>query len=931
MRVRPLPEWTLVLALGAASFANAGQPRPLDTEQTPARPTFHATSERIVIDVTVVSDKGEVVPGLAAGDFVLTIDGKPRQVASAEWIRADTRSRATVEASDTTGSTFSSNETAAGGRLVLVAFDLDGIPAGSGRNATQATAEFLDALSSADQVSLVAFPNGASVPFSTDRTRLRQELDQIVGRGSNEFPHAHAVGISEAFDIDSGNTFALDRVVARECSPARGADPSCPSLVAEEARNLATTYRLRFQSALQALQALLVSLQKIDGPKTVIWVSGGVPFPFSESGMGTLSADAAAAHATVYVVHLDNAAAGVDASRAQRSPTSLEDRAVGLHGLEMMAGATRGAVFSTIGTGGDAFARIAREMSAYYLLGIEAQPTDRDGKTHRINVSVGRHGLTVRARREFVVPSAAEAGASSRSPEEEVVRVLQAPQSATELPVSIATYNLRAPGGDKVRVLVASDIGRLESGALDTILGYLVRSSQGKTVASAVHTTRAEPMDGAGPGPVHATVAVDLPPGKYSLKLAVVDTQGRKGSVEHAFDASLSGAGGIEVADLVLAPPISESAPSMRLTAAPSARAAPLDAYLEFYGAAASSPPRIAVEVLDANGGPALASTDAPVSQRREKGRFAAETQLPLGLLPPGIYVARATVTIGSRTATRTRQFRILEPVPSEALFEADLEARVGAFDPASVLTPSLLGPALASAESLDEGRSAAPARALSADLAAGRLSGLGRRKAIEGDPSLLASFLRGLSLYRDGRIEEAAGQFRAAIRQSPDFLPGVFYLGACYAAGGKARESVGAWQTALVSDRPLPDVYHLVADAYLRLGETDQAALLLEEAVARWPEDAGFRLEGALARAANGHVDEALDGLQPALASRAPSPEILALAVRLSVARLTVRRDEAAEAGLRALVARLAAEGSEVPVVAARWIAYLDRRAKAR
>ena len=138
-------------------------------------------------------------------------------------------------------------------------------------------------------------------------------------------------------------------------------------------------------------------------------------------------------------------------------------------------------------------------------------------------------------------------------------------------------------------------------------------------------------------------------------------------------------------------------------------------------------------------------------------------------------------------------------------------------------------------------------------------------------DASLLASFLRGLALYRAGKIEEASKEFRASVRASPDFLPGVFYLGACYAAGGNARQAVGAWQTALIGDDPLPEVYQLVADSYLRLGDGDEAANLLQEAGSRWPDDPRFAITSALARAANGHVTEALAGLKPVLDGPAP------------------------------------------------------------
>ena len=130
------PHWCPALLIVAGLLA-AGRPLAAQEPQPPPPPpVFRATTDRIAIDVTVVSDKGDVVTGLTAGDFTLTVDGKPRPIVSAEFVRA-TAAGATP-AAPAAGTTFSSNTTAAGGRLVLLAFDLDGIAAGGGRDAARA-------------------------------------------------------------------------------------------------------------------------------------------------------------------------------------------------------------------------------------------------------------------------------------------------------------------------------------------------------------------------------------------------------------------------------------------------------------------------------------------------------------------------------------------------------------------------------------------------------------------------------------------------------------------------------------------------------------------------------------------------------------------------------------------------------------------------
>jgi tetratricopeptide (TPR) repeat protein len=213
--------------------------------------------------------------------------------------------------------------------------------------------------------------------------------------------------------------------------------------------------------------------------------------------------------------------------------------------------------------------------------------------------------------------------------------------------------------------------------------------------------------------------------------------------------------------------------------------------------------------------------------------------------------------------------------------------------------------------------------------VAAGRLETLDRA-ALGDDGSITAMFLRGLAQYRVGKLEDAAKEFRAAVRQSSDFLPGIFYLGACYAAGGRGREAVGAWQTSLVGDDSSPDVFQLLIDGFLRIGDTDAAIGAIEEAASKWPEDYRFVVRATLAQAAQDKPAEALGRLRPWLDRQAGDREALDLALRLALADLATRpvgEEQDAIARLKDLTARYEASGTPLPQVAARWLAYLAAR----
>ncbi len=906
--------------------APAQQP-PAPPDQT-ARPTFRAATELIAIDATVVDSRGEPISDLTPEDFTLTIDGTPRRVVSAQFIKQDPPGPPPTLAGRKLP--FSTNEGAVGGRLVLIVFDLEGIGVGGGRGASNAASEFMNQLAPGDRVGVLAFPNGANIDFTTDRERVRQTLSKVVGRGSFFMDGIYNVGLSEAFDIDRGDPSAFERVVAREC--ANETTPQgieiCRSSIENQARGIATTTKQRASATLQTLRSLLLAFAKIDAPKTVVWISEGMPMDEVRAEAGGMAAMAAAARTTIYTLHLDQSVVA-DASRQRNSPSVMQDRMLETEGLATIAGITRGRMFTSIGTGSNVFARIAREMTAYYLLSAEPDVKDRDGKSHKIKLAVNRKDVSIRARSEFALR---KDPVTPLSPQQRLAGVLGQPLLATELPVKVATYNLRKPGSAGVKVVVTTEFGHNAVEGQEASVAYVVLTDKGKVVGSSFSTNKATPVRTGVPGPLQATTMVEVPPGKYTIRLGVLDADGRSGSVEHAFSAELTTSGDIEVADLLIAPANVAGADAVRLIADPTIDNEPFGAYLELYPRSADVMRQTSVtfEVAESEKSPAIGATAATVGPSAEKGRFIAQAILPLGLVPPGEYVARAVVNSGGQTTTQLRPFRLARAVPAGDVFKNAMAARVGTFAITQVLTPALLGPALASARELNEGPVPAATSQVADDVAAGRLDGA-NWSAVHGDTSLTASFLKGVEQYRAGKLEDAAKAFRAAVRQSSDFLPGIFYLGACYAAGGRGREAVGAWQTSLIGDDSSPDVFELLIDGFLRIGDMEGAIGAIEEASAKWPDDYRFVLRATLAQAAQDKPAQALARLRPWLDKKPEDKEALELALQLALADLATRpagEEQEAIAQLKDLTARYEASGTPVPAVATRWMTYLSNRA---
>ena len=274
------------------------------------------------------------------------------------------------------------------------------------------------------------------------------------------------------------------------------------------------------------------------------------------------------------------------------------------------------------------------------------------------------------------------------------------------------------------------------------------------------------------------------------------------------------------------------------------------------------------LEVAGDEGGRTIDSTEARVTpMTADRTRRAAEAAVPIALLPPGDYVARAIINVNGRKAGQiSRPFRISRATPAftaagegaklPARTPIPFVSRIDRFDRAAVLAPPVVGFFIDRMNFGPDGAAVAPAlehaRAGRFEEAAEAVGGGGNRQ-------VARAFLSGLSLYSKGDLNGAMNKFREALKLDSEFFVAAFYLGSCYAAGGKDREAAGAWRTSLVTESDAPFIYTLLADAFLRLKEANRALDILKEAAVLWPQDDQVQLRLGTALALAGRTDEAL------------------------------------------------------------------------
>ena len=299
----------LAVAMAMAMLATSQEPQP-------PRATFKSTVDLVPVDVSVVDRNGRPVPDLTAQDFTLSVDGKPRQIASAEFISI----AATPEAAPARTVEYSSNAGAAGGRLIMLVVDAESIGIGRGKAALEAARRFIGTLNRADRVALVVLPNfGPQVEFTTNHALVQSLLGKVAGHGTDDLG-PRRVSLSEALALQGNDRTTARDVVARECGTETATTlvDSCLQRIQGEAAQLLLLARERSRNSLVVLRGLFDRMDTGNTPKTIVLLSEGMLLD-SVSDLSWVGARAASAQIILYVLQLD--ASEIDASSQRLSPS----------------------------------------------------------------------------------------------------------------------------------------------------------------------------------------------------------------------------------------------------------------------------------------------------------------------------------------------------------------------------------------------------------------------------------------------------------------------------------------------------------------------------------------------------------------------------------------------------------------------------------
>ena len=656
----------LLLTAGAAAQQQAGQP---------PRATFTSSVDLVTVDVNVIDRDARPVRDLQAADFALTVDGTIRKIVSAQFVSVTAPAAAAAEAAAPAAAAapaeYSTNVGAAAGRLIVVVVDRGSIAPVRAKDVFAATARFVGRLQPADRVALYSAPSGTAVDFTTDRDAIMSALQRMDGLADNG-PKTKNVGVAEALQFEHGNTSTMEDVISRECGnqgPAGQGSTSgglsevmtCRAIVKEEAGTVAAYAHERARNTLLALHNILARLGSSEIPKTIVLVSEGLVIDGDRVATASLARAVAAAHATIYVLKPEPSDS--DASQQRAAPQErMRDRAVLEEGLNAVTRIGGGEMFRIIADPDFAFVRLASELSGYYLLAFEPDSGDRDGKQHAIQVKVQRNGLSVRSRLEFSV------GPGRKSDKDTITELLRSPSVATDLPFRLTTYAFQDPDSPKIRLLCAMEVERAADPAGRMAMGIALVKAGGEVGATLYQPAIDASTDaGAKAQRSFATLVVD--PGQYILKAAIVDSDGRRGSLERPVRAFMTRMSRFRATELLIGDGTKGESASVVPTITGDVSGDQLHVYLELFSDAPAGfdGASVSIEVSPAGAATVVETAPAPLQPVDAAGKNddrcrAAAGAVPLSLLPAGSYVARAVVSVdGRKVGQMTRPFRLVK------------------------------------------------------------------------------------------------------------------------------------------------------------------------------------------------------------------------------------------------------------------------------
>lgn len=573
--------------------------------QTPT-PQFRATTDLVVLDVSVLDKQRKAVRGLKQEDFTILEDGQPQSIATFSAIDLPNPEAPTAKWMSRTPRDVQTNRMP-GGRLVLLYID-ERQPSAD-PYASKATLDVSHAIVdqlSPDDVMAVGFAidHRGAQEFTTDRGRLHAAVDT--------YAPTQPVPVSVLGTLrDLANLLGAipeRRKILIYVGPGQGYD-----------------------------QQVLTSMEKVTA-------TGAAPDHFDQvsqriqyDNMMMLFRDAQRANVSIYTVD----PAGLD----NRDPSAPNKEFLRIVSANTGARAVIGNNVPS-----SQVPIIMAENASYYLIAFRSTNQRADGTFRKIDVKVNRPGIEVRTRRGYVEGrTAGPQAVAGMNP------ALSRLIPSTALPLGLWAVPAGSDASGTHPVAMIMDVTLPRDGAPPTehvAVTYSIADMAGKQVASGRRDLTVRPPAGTDPTYTAEVSAVaSLPPGRYDIRLSALSAErNRRGGMlgdvivpDFAKDPlSLSGLFVSAETGNVRADEVSSAVGMVPTTDRSFETTDTITAALRVYQAKQPlAPVTLKVTILDAHDKPAFEATEKLPPESFGTGAATYRLPLPLAKLGQGSFVLR--------------------------------------------------------------------------------------------------------------------------------------------------------------------------------------------------------------------------------------------------------------------------------------------------
>jgi VWFA-related protein len=666
---------TALLVFLAGAALDAGQNPPAQPAAPPPQgPTFKVRVDYVEVDVVVTDRQGNLVRDLKKEDFQVLEDGKSQAINTFTFVDIPVeRGDRPLFAESPIEPDVKTNEKPFDGRVYVMVIDDLHTRFGRSIRVKTAAKQFIERrLGANDLMAIVhtAGPTGANQEFTSNKRLLLAAVDKTNGRKLDS-PTANKT-----------REFNNTRDFRQQGDPLN--DPEDAER-AFNARNTLDTLRNVadwFGSVRGRRKAILFVSEGIDYDiYDMIAANGSNHHGASMVMDSTRDAIAAATRSNVAIYGIDPRGLtdlGDESIEIQSYPddTSLgigpgslqNELRLAQDSLRVLSDETGGFAVVNKNDFATAYQRIVEDNSSYYVLAYYP-PDPRPGRLHKIDVRVTRPGLTVRARKGYLTPKKADAvtTANTKGPSTPELRDAidsPLPVSGLTMHVFAAPFKGAAPNASVLFgvELRGRDLQLVQNAKV--LLSYVAIDQNGKikggnTDSLSMPNLKPETKARIEQTGLRMLNRLDLPPGKYALRVAAHDTNGGNvGSVQYDLDVPDFQKTPFSISGLVVTSGLGAALPTVRadeqlkpvLPGPPIAlRSFPqndeIALFAEVYDNEASKPHKVdIVTTVTTDEGRVLFKTDETRDSSDlggKRGGYGYTTRVPMKELAPGKYVLK--------------------------------------------------------------------------------------------------------------------------------------------------------------------------------------------------------------------------------------------------------------------------------------------------